>query len=133
MLTGCGVNLSTLLPADWPFDVERLIADCGTIRCIMASPGVYVFCRNGYDAYVGRGDSDGIARMRKSYRAARYDQLPVFFDPAAICPVVVSANHGGREPEMMIPSGATRIGFVQPSSTMVAAIGDLCACGVPCG
>ena len=28
-------------------------------------------------------------------------QLPVFFDPAAICPVVVS--QGGREPEMMIP------------------------------
>jgi hypothetical protein len=39
-------------------------------------------------------------------------QLPVFFDPATIRPVVVSANHGGREPEMMIPSGATRIGFV---------------------
>jgi hypothetical protein len=44
----------------------------------MASPGVYVFRRNGYDAYVGRGDKDGLVRMRDSYRAARYDKEVVF-------------------------------------------------------
>ena len=45
----------------------------------MATSGVYVFKRNGRDAYVGRGDIDGIARMRKSYRAARYDRTAEFY------------------------------------------------------
>jgi hypothetical protein len=42
----------------------------------MASSGVYVFRRNGRVAYVGRGDSDFFARMRRSFRQGTlpYDQ-----------------------------------------------------------
>jgi hypothetical protein len=36
----------------------------------MASPGVYIFTRKGGDAYVGRGDKDGVARMRRSHKNA---------------------------------------------------------------
>lgn len=39
----------------------------------MASPGVYVFNRKGRNAYVGRGDTDVLRRMRTSYRQANYD------------------------------------------------------------
>lgn len=39
----------------------------------MASPGVYVFERNGRLAYVGRGDTDVQARESKSYRQGKYD------------------------------------------------------------
>jgi hypothetical protein len=45
----------------------------------MAAPGVYLFRRNGYHAYVGRGDSDGFERMMKSFRAARYDKNVMFY------------------------------------------------------
>jgi len=73
-------------------------------------------------------------------RAKRPAEHLIFNAVVDACPaglggldVVASANQGGREPEMMIPSGATRIGFVQRSSTMLAAIGGLYACGVPRG
>jgi hypothetical protein len=39
----------------------------------MASPGVYLFKRNGRNAYVGSGDSDVVSRMRRSHTAAGYD------------------------------------------------------------
>lgn len=42
--------------------------------CIMgASPGVYVFKRNGRVAYVGRSDSDVAARESKSFSQSDYD------------------------------------------------------------
>lgn len=40
----------------------------------MASPGVYIFKNNGWDAYVGRSDTNVMSRVRKSYRAAKYDR-----------------------------------------------------------
>jgi len=40
----------------------------------MASPGVYIFYRSGYVAYVGRSDSDVHRRESDSYRATRYDR-----------------------------------------------------------
>jgi hypothetical protein len=39
----------------------------------MGSPSVYLLKRNGRNAYVGRGDSDVVSRMRRSHTAARYD------------------------------------------------------------
>jgi hypothetical protein len=39
----------------------------------MATPGVYVYKRNGRVAYIGRSDSDVEARESASFRAARYD------------------------------------------------------------
>jgi hypothetical protein len=39
----------------------------------MASSGAYLLKRNGRNAYVGRGDSGVIGRMRRSHTAARYD------------------------------------------------------------
>ena len=40
----------------------------------MATPGVYVFTNNGWDAYTGRSDTDVLTRAKKSYRAAKYDR-----------------------------------------------------------
>jgi excinuclease UvrABC nuclease subunit len=39
----------------------------------MATPGVYVFKRNGHVAYVGRADKDVDARETASYGQAKYD------------------------------------------------------------
>ena len=107
------MNLGALLPADRLFDVEHLIADWGTIKSIMASPGVYVFRRNGYDAYVGRGDSDGIARMRKSYRAARYDKTVLFYPATSKrrnylreCKLYHKLNPCDNERHPAVPAGA---------------------------
>jgi excinuclease UvrABC nuclease subunit len=41
---------------------------------IMATPGVYIFRNNGWDAYVGRSDTDVLRRVKKSHRAAKYDR-----------------------------------------------------------
>jgi hypothetical protein len=39
-----------------------------------AACGVYIFTRKGREAYVGRGDKDGLARMNASYREGPYDR-----------------------------------------------------------
>jgi hypothetical protein len=41
----------------------------------MATPGVYVFKRNGRVAYVGRSDVDVDTRESASYHEARYDNV----------------------------------------------------------
>jgi hypothetical protein len=46
----------------------------------MASPGVYLFKRNGRNTYVGRGDRDVLGRMRRSHTAARYDLTVTIYE-----------------------------------------------------
>ena len=43
------------------------------IMAHMATPGVYVYKRNGRVAYVGRSDRDVYARESASFRSANYD------------------------------------------------------------
>jgi excinuclease UvrABC nuclease subunit len=45
-----------------------------------ASPGVYVFKRNGRVAYVGRSDSDVAARESKSFNQANYDLMTTIYE-----------------------------------------------------
>jgi hypothetical protein len=45
-----------------------------------ASPGVYVFKRNGRVAYVGRSDSDVAARESQSFNQADYDLTTTIYE-----------------------------------------------------
>ena len=64
----------------------------------MATSGVYVFKRNGRDAYIVRGDKDGIGRMRKSYRAARYDHTARFYPTTSTLESSVPVPVAGSRP-----------------------------------
>ena len=48
-----------------------------------ASPGVYVFKRNGRVAYVGRSDSDVDARVSQSFGQGEYDLTSTIYPTAS--------------------------------------------------
>jgi hypothetical protein len=71
-----GVAVGSLRRMEQLLPAVEVANDCrGISVTIMASPGVYVFKRNGRVAYVGRSDRDVNERESASYRQGRYDSI----------------------------------------------------------